>query len=72
MLIYMWASTTKPGYSRKKMELVIPLDKVNVSLSFSEKIECLPQPYIQSYAYLNFGYNQSSLNVNMEKKSFKV
>ena len=27
---------------------------------------------IQSYAYLNFGYNQSSLNVIMEKKHFKV
>ena len=32
--------------TRLKSEIKnILLDRVNVSLSFSEKIECLPQPY---------------------------
>ena len=36
---------TRLKLENKKMELVIPLDRVNVSLSFSEKNEFLPQPY---------------------------
>ena len=38
---------TKPGLSRKtkKMELAIPLDRVNVYLSFSEIIIHLPHVY---------------------------
>ena len=37
----MWASTTKPG----KMELAIPLDRVDVYLSFSEGIIHLPHVF---------------------------
>ena len=42
--MYMWASKTKPGLSRK-MELAIPLDRVDVYLSFSERIIHLPHVY---------------------------
>ena len=36
---------TKPGLSRKKMELVISLDRVDVYLSFSERIIHQPHAY---------------------------
>ena len=62
---------TRQKLENKKMELVIPLDRVNVSLSLSEKMNFFHNR-IQSYAYLNFGYNQSSLKVITEKKPFKV
>ena len=41
----MWASTTKPSLSRKKMDLAIPLDRVDVYHSFSERIIHLPHVY---------------------------
>ena len=43
----MWASMTKLGFKseNKKMELAIPLDRVDVYLSFSERIIHLPHVY---------------------------
>ena len=53
------------------MELVISLDRVNVPFHLVKKMDFYHNR-IQTFAYFNFGYNHSSLNVIMEKKPFTV
>ena len=61
----------KTRLNRGKMELVISLNRVNVLFHLVKKLDFYHNR-IQTYAYFNFGYNHSSLNVIMEKKHFTV